>query len=251
MSWTTPRTYTDGELLTAAILNADIRDNLLATDQHAHTGAAGDGEQFLSSLDYADLDYSGALGDPAAGHLRFGANSGGTLRYRATGDTEKTVSAVGHTHVIAEITQGKTQPADVQTPNAGLSSMRNGSNHTSASAYANQQRETFTPVAGNSVAVTGTIIGASYDNGTESNGTSHTIFCRLLEGGSQQVEVSKAIAVTGAGDTGTLVIAQWTDEDVDGASKNYDSESKQTGSYPPGDFVRLGAAMVSTIEVGI
>ena len=43
MAWTTPRTNTTSELITAAIANADWRDNLLALDQHAHTGAAGDG----------------------------------------------------------------------------------------------------------------------------------------------------------------------------------------------------------------
>lgn len=30
MAWTTPRTWTDGELVTAALLNAHIRDNLTA-----------------------------------------------------------------------------------------------------------------------------------------------------------------------------------------------------------------------------
>tara|TARA_Y100000310_G_scaffold291725_1_gene319881 strand:+ start:4022 stop:4423 length:402 start_codon:yes stop_codon:yes gene_type:complete len=31
MAWTAPRTYVTGELVTAAILNADVRDNLLQT----------------------------------------------------------------------------------------------------------------------------------------------------------------------------------------------------------------------------
>ena len=70
MAWTAPRTYVAGEILTAVILNADIQANLVNLDQHAHSGAAGDGEQFLTSLDYSDLDYQSALDAPVSGHLR-------------------------------------------------------------------------------------------------------------------------------------------------------------------------------------
>lgn len=34
MAWTAPRTWTDGELVTASIMNTHIRDNELALDQH-------------------------------------------------------------------------------------------------------------------------------------------------------------------------------------------------------------------------
>ena len=43
MAWTTPRTWTDGEIPTAAILNTHITDNLNALSTHTHSGAAGDG----------------------------------------------------------------------------------------------------------------------------------------------------------------------------------------------------------------
>ena len=43
MAWTTPRTWVVSEVPTAALLNTHLRDNLLALDQHAHTGDAGDG----------------------------------------------------------------------------------------------------------------------------------------------------------------------------------------------------------------
>lgn len=42
MSWTTPRTYNPSDVLNASQLN-ETRDNLNALDQHAHSGAAGDG----------------------------------------------------------------------------------------------------------------------------------------------------------------------------------------------------------------
>ena len=38
MAWTTPRTYVGGELLTATILNTDIRDNLNALKDRIQSG---------------------------------------------------------------------------------------------------------------------------------------------------------------------------------------------------------------------
>mgnify|MGYP001592239233 CR=1 FL=1 len=43
MAWTAPRTWVTSELVTAAIMNTHIRDNLLALSTHEHTGAAGAG----------------------------------------------------------------------------------------------------------------------------------------------------------------------------------------------------------------
>lgn len=43
MAWTTPATWTVGEVPSASKMNAQVRDNLLALDQHEHSGSAGDG----------------------------------------------------------------------------------------------------------------------------------------------------------------------------------------------------------------
>ena len=43
MAWTTPRTWTTNEIVTAAMLNTDVRDNLNALSAHSHSGAGGDG----------------------------------------------------------------------------------------------------------------------------------------------------------------------------------------------------------------
>src|SRR5688500_12838419 len=43
MAWTSPRTWTVGQIVTAAQLNVDIRDNENALSTHGHTGAAGEG----------------------------------------------------------------------------------------------------------------------------------------------------------------------------------------------------------------
>lgn len=49
MAWgSTPRTWAAGLRVTAAILNADIRDKLLALSGHTHTGADGDGSASLA-----------------------------------------------------------------------------------------------------------------------------------------------------------------------------------------------------------
>ena len=56
MVWTSPSTYAVGEMVTHTNLNAQVRDNLLALDQHAHGGAAGAGDSNLSGLDTMDFD---------------------------------------------------------------------------------------------------------------------------------------------------------------------------------------------------
>lgn len=53
MAWTTPRTWADGEVVTAALLNAQIRDNLDEVSPEALTATyAGRGEIALSIHDY-------------------------------------------------------------------------------------------------------------------------------------------------------------------------------------------------------
>ena len=50
MAWTSPRTWVAGNVLTAAQLNVDVRDNENALSTHAHGGAAGDGALALSNI---------------------------------------------------------------------------------------------------------------------------------------------------------------------------------------------------------
>ena len=50
MAWTTPRDWTgiSQDIVTAAMLNVDVRDNLGVLSTHAHTGAAGQGASSMS-----------------------------------------------------------------------------------------------------------------------------------------------------------------------------------------------------------
>ena len=53
MAWTAPATWTTDQIVMASgsgSLNEQLRDNLLALDQHAHTGAAGDGSSTLTGV---------------------------------------------------------------------------------------------------------------------------------------------------------------------------------------------------------
>ena len=87
-----------GDMIDASWMNTYVRDNLTTLGVAAHTGAAGDGSATLDSVDHVDLQEGGALSEPASGHVRVATNTDGTLRFRANGGTEKTVSDTGHTH---------------------------------------------------------------------------------------------------------------------------------------------------------
>ena len=57
MAWTTPRDWTgiSDDIVTAAMLNVDVRDNLTVLSTHTHTGAAGQGGASMSGLTLAAL----------------------------------------------------------------------------------------------------------------------------------------------------------------------------------------------------
>jgi hypothetical protein len=55
MVWTAPRTWTDGELVTAAIMNPHVRDNLLAVGPHLIVRKSAD-ESIASSTALQDDD---------------------------------------------------------------------------------------------------------------------------------------------------------------------------------------------------
>ena len=54
MAWTTPKSWTSS-MVTAAILNAQIKANSDSLSAHAHSGAAGNGSATLSGVSLAAL----------------------------------------------------------------------------------------------------------------------------------------------------------------------------------------------------
>ena len=122
MAWTAPRTWVADEIVTAALLNAQLRDNLLVLSTHAHTGAAGMGASTLSAVTLTSLataTFADQSGNPSTnGRLqRNGANllyydgstaidltasdqAAGTASLRTLGTGSTQAAAGDHTHAI-------------------------------------------------------------------------------------------------------------------------------------------------------
>lgn len=62
MAWTAPRTWVAGEVPTAAMMNAHIRDNLLAIGQHTYVFKAADTSRVSTATLAADPDLTFAVG---------------------------------------------------------------------------------------------------------------------------------------------------------------------------------------------
>ena len=132
MAWTPPRDWTGitNDIVTAAQLNVDVRDNLLVLSTHTHTGAAGMGASSLSGVTLAalvTLTFADQSANPdAAGELQRNGNdllwygssvvnltaadaSAGTASLRTLGTTSVKAAAGDHTHVPASQAVGATQ----------------------------------------------------------------------------------------------------------------------------------------------
>ena len=81
MAWATPKTWEE-RMVTAAMLDQDLRDNFSALDQHTHTGAAGDGSSTLDInqawTNQANMQLQGGASPTLAGELK---RAGTDLRY--------------------------------------------------------------------------------------------------------------------------------------------------------------------------
>ena len=132
MAWTAPRDWTGitNDIVTAAMLNVDVRDNLGVLSTHTHTGSAGQGGTSMSGLTLAaltTLTFADQSANPdAAGELQrngndllfYGASvvnltaadaSAGTASLRTLGTTSVKAAAGNHTHNLgAEVDQATT-----------------------------------------------------------------------------------------------------------------------------------------------
>ena len=128
MAWTTPRDWTaitDG-IVTAASLNADVRDNSNFLSVHTHSGAAGMGAASMSALTLTNLvtlTFADQSANPdAAGEVQRNGNdllwygssvvnltaanaAAGTASLRTLSTTSTTAAAGNHTHVPASPNQ--------------------------------------------------------------------------------------------------------------------------------------------------
>ena len=123
MAWTTPLDWTGitNNIVTAAQLNQQVRDNMNVLSTHAHSGAAGMGSSTLSAVTLAsvvNMTFADQSANPdAAGELQRNGNNllfygssavnitqadaaAGTASLRPLGTGATTAAAGNHTHTI-------------------------------------------------------------------------------------------------------------------------------------------------------
>ena len=127
MAWTTPLDWTgiSNDIVTAAQLNQQVRDNLNVLSTHTHTGAAGQGGATMTGLTLSALGvltFANQSANPdAAGELQRNGNdllwygsavvnltaadaSAGTASLRTLGTTSVKAAAGNHTHGVNAVT---------------------------------------------------------------------------------------------------------------------------------------------------
>ena len=131
MAWTTPRDWTgiSDDIVTAEMLNVDVRDNLLVLSTHAHSGAAGMGAASMSGLTLTalvNLTFADEGAPDAAGELQRDGNdlkwygssvvnltaadaSAGTASLRSLGTTSVKAAAGNHTHTPTSAASGSSK----------------------------------------------------------------------------------------------------------------------------------------------
>ena len=126
MAWNTPRDWITDDIVTSAMLNTDVRDNLNFLSVHTHSGAAGMGSASMSGLSLTSLGiltFADQSANPdAAGELQRNGNdlvwygssvvnftasnaAAGTGSLRTLNTTATSAAAGNHTHVPASPNQ--------------------------------------------------------------------------------------------------------------------------------------------------
>jgi len=111
MAWTTPLTWTS-VMVTAAILNTHVKDDLLELSTHVHSGAAGEGSSTLAVLVLSAQNYfpfADQSGNPStAGRLQ---RNGNNLMYYDSALKQLTGDAAAGTASARTLGTGSTQAA--------------------------------------------------------------------------------------------------------------------------------------------
>jgi len=211
-AWTAPRTWVANEVVTAALFNAHVRDNLLALDQHAHSGSAGDGSGDLGSID--TITWRDQSASPATTGLMqrngstieyydgtqvtviggVGAANVGSVRKIGTGATDG--AAGNHTHSIT--VESESEDNDIPGPDTmTCESKELTASYVTALSYNYPTISDTTGREVNTVSVTvhGTGTGA---------GTGRTQDARIRVGGTEVVTGSETSS--GSGDTISVIL---------------------------------------------
>ena len=102
MVWTAPRTWASGEVVTAAALNTDLRDDLNELTLHKHAGGSGSGSATLGNL--VTVDFIDAAVPAAPGGTLTRVFSSATLFGWINAGGTFLVATSSHEHSIASAT---------------------------------------------------------------------------------------------------------------------------------------------------
>lgn len=110
MTFSAPRTWATGLVVTAGILNTEIRDNLLALSVHGHSGAAGDGDDVLTGVDSATFDDISDPAAPGAAKTVIWTNTGKLHQRAGAAGVAEEFSVNTHSHSVSQTGQSVTRP---------------------------------------------------------------------------------------------------------------------------------------------
>ena len=97
MVWSSPESWVAGQMVTAALLNLNVRDNLEELDLHSHSGGSGSGTAAIGNLVTMTF-IDGALPGAPGGTLSILASSATNLYIRSGGGASRQITVPGHTH---------------------------------------------------------------------------------------------------------------------------------------------------------
>ena len=251
MAWTTPRTWADGEIPTAALMNTHVRDNLNAVSTHTHSGAAGDGSAALSGVDTITLADQGSTPSAPGSSKIILFSEGGILKQRVGASGGATViSVTGHGHTI----ESKHQAAAQDVLNEGTSST-----YGSLSAATATNRATYTTAECSITRTPGaanraTVVTASWFcllTNAVTAAVSGTVYIRIMAGASQKVEASssKSYGSLASGGHGESISTYWFEEDAAVAEVVWTMQDKVTGISGNEGSVHYGPVL-QLVEVG-
>jgi hypothetical protein len=125
MAWTAPRTWTDGELVTAAIMNPHVRDNMLAVGPHLIARKTSDQSVTSSAVlvDDSNLQLTVAANEVWLLHyvLRWEASAAGDIQVTFSFPTSGRIDAVAATNDT-----GQVQGWGITTSNASPTTWNGG-----------------------------------------------------------------------------------------------------------------------------
>lgn len=244
MAWTEPRTWVDGDIVSPAMLNTEIRDNLLVVSQHAHDGTAGEGADDLSGVDTITLDDGTAPAAPGASKTVVWAE-GGRLQKRAgaSGAAEE-LSVTGHAHAVSE--EQANENVKLHSFNSNPELILGGDLYTTSyqAGSASTNRNTITKVnADNAVVISGAAICFNSTNNQDFDST-----MRIVAGGVQRVthtvtDIDDNISYTGW----FWHHAQYTATGESAASHDYDIQFKHNGANPGNLAVAFSVVHVTEV----